>query len=301
MEAGQIVITKRSSEYNELTGLPAGSPLSGAVFEIYNTTGNLVDKIVSDSRGIAGSKGLPIGVYVIKEVSAPRYYALNTRELMAEIRHSGDIVRFEVLNGSISLDLTVQKKGPNSASPGQTLKYDIYEVENGSSGVLESFYIHDRIPTDATRALKIVTGTYSERMYYKITYKTNYRDYRTLADNLLTKNSYEYSLHPNALGLANGEYVTDVRLEFPKGSPGFKMLKNMSGYRHVMPGIPKDYRIINHADVGGRYGNEWESANTTVWAAPTPTVKLPKTGYNKERKTLEEEPPEFLRKNMKQP
>ena len=72
---------------------------------------------------------------------------------MAEIRHSGDIVRFEVLNGSISLDLTVQKKGPNSASPGQTIKYDIYEVANGSSGVLENFYIHDRIPTDATRAL----------------------------------------------------------------------------------------------------------------------------------------------------
>ncbi len=283
MEAGQIVITKRSSEYNELTGLPAGSPLSGAVFEIYNTTGNLVDKIVSDSCGIAGSKGLPTGVYVIKEVSAPRYYALNTRELMAEIRHSGDIVRFEVLNGSISLDLTVQKKGPNSASPGQTLKYDIYEVENGSSGALESFYIHDRIPTDATRALKIVTGTYSERMYYKITYKTNYRDYRTLADNLLTKNSYEYSLHPNALGLANGEYVTDIRLEFPKASPGFKMLENMSVYCQVMPSIPKDYRIINRADVGGRYGNEWESANTSwntvVWAAPTPTVKLPKTGY----------------------
>ncbi len=282
-EAGQIVITKRSSEFNELTGLPAGSPLSGAVFEIYNTTGNLVDKIVSDNRGIAGSKGLPVGVYVIKEVSAPRYYALNTRELMAEIRHSGDIVRFEVLNGSISLDLTVQKKGPNSASPGQTIKYDIYEVANGSSGVLENFYIHDRIPTDATRALKVVTGTYSERMYYKITYKTNYRDYRTLAENLLTKNSYEYSLHPNALGLANGEYVTDIRLEFPKASPGFKMLENMSVYFQVMPSIPKDYRIINRADVGGRYGNEWESANTSwntvVWAAPTPTVKLPKTGY----------------------
>ena len=149
--------------------------------------------------------------------------------------------------------------------------------------MLESFYIHDRIPTDATRALKIVTGTYSERMYYKITYKTNYRDYRTLADNLLTKNSYEYSLHPNALGLANGEYVTDVRLEFPKASPGFRMLENMSVYCQVMPSIPKDYRIINRADVGGRYGNEWESANTswntTVWAAPTPTVKLPKTGY----------------------
>ena len=282
-EVGQIVITKRSSEFNELTGLPAGSPLSGAVFEIYNTTGNLVDKISSGSNGVAASKGLPVGVYTIKEVSAPRYYALNDKTLLAEIRHNGDIVRFEVLNSSISLNLTVQKKGPNAASPGQTIQYDIYEVQNGSTGTLENFYIHDRIPTDATRALKIVTGTYSERMYYKITYKTNYRDYRVLAENLLTKNSYEYSLHPNVLGLANGEYVTDVRLEFPKASPGFKMLENMSVFCQVMPNMPKDYRIVNRADVGGRYGNEWESAktswNTPVWTVNTPPVTLPKTGY----------------------
>ena len=282
-EVGQIVITKRSSEFNELTGLPAGSPLSGAVFEIYNTTGNLVDKISSGSNGVAASKGLPIGVYTIKEVSAPRYYALNDKTLLAEIRHNGDIVRFEVLNSSISLNLTIQKKGPNAASPGQTIQYDIYEVQNGSSGTLENFYIHDRIPTDATRALKIVTGTYSERMYYKITYKTNYRDYRVLAENLLTKNSYEYSLHPNVLGLANGEYVTDVRLEFPQASPGFKMLENMSVFCQVMPNMPKDYRIVNRADVGGRYGNEWESAKTswniTVWTVNTPPVTLPKTGY----------------------
>nr|WP_288303310.1 SpaA isopeptide-forming pilin-related protein [uncultured Anaerotignum sp.] len=282
-EVGQIVITKRSSEFNELTGLPAGSPLSGAVFEIYNTTGNLVDKISSGSNGVAASKGLPVGVYTIKEVSAPRYYALNDKTLLAEIRHNGDIVRFEVLNSSISLNLTIQKKGPNAASPGQTIQYDIYEVQNGSSGTLENFYIHDRIPTDATRALKIVTGTYSERMYYKITYKTNYRDYRVLAENLLTKNSYEYSLHPNVLGLANGEYVTDVRLEFPKASPGFKMLENMSVFCQVMPNMPKDYRIVNRADVGGRYGNEWESAktswNTTVWTVNTTPVTLPKTGY----------------------
>ena len=282
-EIGQIVITKRSSEFNELTGLPAGSPLSGAVFEIYNTTGNLVDKISSGSNGVAASKGLPVSVYTIKEVSAPRYYALNDKTLLAEIRHNGDIVRFEVLNSSISLNLTIQKKGPNAASPGQTIQYDIYEVQNGSSGTLENFYIHDRIPTDATRALKIVTGTYSERMYYKITYKTNYRDYRVLAENLLTKNSYEYSLHPNVLGLANGEYVTDVRLEFPQASPGFKMLENMSVFCQVMPNMPKDYRIVNRADVGGRYGNEWESAktswNTMVWTVNIPSVTLPKTGY----------------------
>ncbi len=282
-EVGQIVITKRSSEFNELTGLPAGSPLSGAVFEIYNITGNMVDKITSDSRGIAASKGLPTGVYTVKEVSAPRYYAMNDRTLIAEIRHNGDIVRFEVLNGSISLNLTVQKKGPNQTSPGQTMDYEIYGVTNDSSASLENFYIHDRIPTDATRVLKITTGTFSERLYYKITYKTNYRDYMTLAENLLSKNDYEFSLHPNVLGLQNGEYVTDVRLEFPQASPGFKQTKSMHVFCQVLPSVPKDYNITNRADAGGRYGNEWESAkaswNTKVWAVDTPAVKLPKTGY----------------------
>ena len=281
-QTGQIVVIKRSSEFNELTGLPAGSPLEGAVFEIYNTTGNMVDRMTSDSRGIAASKGLPVGVYIVKEVSSPRYYALNDRELLAEIRHNGDIVRFEVLNGSIDLNITVQKKGPNSASPGQNINYEVYGVTNGSSGKLENFYIHDRIPTDATRVSKITTGTYNERMYYKITYKTNYRDYMVLADNLLTSNDYEFSLHSNALGLQNGEYVTDVRLEFPQASPGFTQTKSIRVFCQVLPSLPKDYRITNRADVGGRYGNEWESAttswNTTVWTNETATP-LPKTGY----------------------
>lgn len=282
-QKGQILVTKRSSSFNEVTGLPAGSLLAGASFEIYNTTGNVVDKMVSDARGVAASKLLPMGVYFIKEVSAPRYYAINPKELFAEIKHNGDIVRFEFFNESIMLDLTIQKKGPNGAAPGQTIRYDLYEIANKSSIALENFYIHDRIPTDATRAKTLVTGTYSERMYYKITYKTNQRDYRVLAENLLTKNSYEYSLHPNALGLAAGEYVTDVRLEFPKASPGFKSIDNMVVFCEVMPTIPKDYNIVNRADTGGRVGNEWESAktswNTKVWTKDVPSVPLPKTGY----------------------
>ena len=282
-QKGQIVITKRSADYNALTGLPAGSPLAGASFEVYNMTGNLMDKMVSAENGVAASKLLPTGVYMVKEVSAPRYYAINTKELYAEIRHNGDIVKFEFLDSSIDLNLTIDKKGANQISPGQTIAYELYNIKNQSSAVLENFYIHDRIPTDATRVTKIVTGTYSERLYYNITYKTNYKDYRVLAENLLTKNSYEYSLHPNALGLAAGEYVTDVRLEFTKASPGFQSLENMTVFCEVMPTIPKDYKVVNRADCGGRYGNEWESANTSwttiVWKQDTPKTPLPKTGW----------------------
>ena len=57
----------------------------------------------------------------------------------------------------------------------------------------------------------------------------------------------------------------------------------MTVFCEVMPTIPKDYKVVNRADCGGRYGNEWESANTSwttiVWKQDTPKTPLPKTGW----------------------
>ena len=56
---GQIQIIKKSANDNPINGLPAGTLLEGAVFEIYDKAGNVVDTIRSDSRGRAVSKLLP--------------------------------------------------------------------------------------------------------------------------------------------------------------------------------------------------------------------------------------------------
>jgi len=59
--AGQIQIQKVYGDDNQHNGLPAGSPLAGAVFEIFEArTGNLVDRIMSNDRGMAVSRPLPI-------------------------------------------------------------------------------------------------------------------------------------------------------------------------------------------------------------------------------------------------
>ena len=60
---GQIQIIKKSANDNPINGLPAGTLLEGAVFEIYDKAGNVVDTIRSDSRGRAVSKLLPLGRY----------------------------------------------------------------------------------------------------------------------------------------------------------------------------------------------------------------------------------------------
>ena len=78
---GQIQITKRSADYNSTNGLPAGTLLEGAVFEITDKAGNVVDTIRSNSRGLAISKQLPLSRYFVREVKAPEHYGISEKEL----------------------------------------------------------------------------------------------------------------------------------------------------------------------------------------------------------------------------
>ena len=116
---GQIQITKKSADYNSTNGLPAGTLLEGAVFEIYDKASNLVDTIKSDSRGLAISKPLPLGRYTIRETKAPANYGVSGTDLTAYLEHEGQIVRFEVSNKSMSTGVSITKTGPAEAMAGQ--------------------------------------------------------------------------------------------------------------------------------------------------------------------------------------
>ena len=120
---GQIQITKKSADYNPTTGLPAGTLLEGAVFEITDKAGNVVDTIRSDSRGLAVSKQLPLSRYTIQEVKAPEHYGVNETELTAYLEHEGQIVRFEVTNKSLSTGVSISKTGPKEVVSGQPVRY----------------------------------------------------------------------------------------------------------------------------------------------------------------------------------
>ena len=113
--SGQIQITKKSADYNSTNGLPAGTLLEGAVFEIYDKANNLVDTIRSDGRGLAVSRQLPLGRYTIREVKAPANYGVNETPLTAYLEHEGQIVRFEVTNKSMSTGVSITKTGPAEA------------------------------------------------------------------------------------------------------------------------------------------------------------------------------------------
>ena len=279
---GQIQIRKYAEDDNPITGDRAGSPLKGAVYEITQArSGSVVGYIVTDAHGVAASDPLPLGRYYVTEVSAPGYYQLSGEKLEAEIEYPNQIIKLSAYNKSAQLGVTIKKTGNYEVQPGQIMSYSFSGIANTSNVALNNFYWHDRIPTDATRAISITTGTYNQRLYYKVTFKTNLNDYRTLASNLLTSNNYSLSLNATTLGLVQGEYVTDVRFEFGTVASGFATVMNPSMRVQVLGTVSNGYQIINRADVGGQYLNEWQTAKAT-WVTTVRRFQndtLPKTGY----------------------
>ena len=143
---GQIQIVKRSADYNPTNGLPAGTLLEGAVFEIYDKAGNLVDTIKSNSRGLAVSKQLPLSRYSVREVKAPANYGINEEVLTAYLEYEGQILRFEVTDKSLSTGVSITKTGPKEVVSGQPVNYTFSGIANTSNVRLGSFYWRDTLP-----------------------------------------------------------------------------------------------------------------------------------------------------------
>ena len=282
---GQIQVVKKSAQDNPVTNQPKGSLLEGAVFEITNAdTGRVVDTMTSDARGIAASNPIPLGRYYVQEVQAPRFYQLNTQKVEIKLKAEGDVVQIEMYNDAANINTSIEKTGNYTVDAGSNMRYDFTNIANNSNVPLDNFFWHDRIPTDAVRAATLTTGTYNARVWYKITYKTNVNDYRTLADNLLSTNRYSFKIDSGSLKLASGEYVTDIRFEFGTVPAGFKMTEGASLYVYVPEYMAGGYNIINRADAGGSYQGEWDNSTSTwvtkIYRATTYTSPtLPQTGF----------------------
>ena len=278
---GQIQIVKKSADYNPTNGLPAGSLLEGAVFEIYDKAGNVVDTIRTDRNGKAVSKLLPLSRYTIREVRAPAFYSANPTAMTAYLEHEGQIITFEVTNASVNTGVAIKKTGPSEVMPNQPIRYTFSQIGNNSNVALDSFYWRDTLPVQVT-VNRLVTGTYNQAQNYKIVYKVNGAGaYRTLADNLFTAKNYVLDMRPAVLGLAANERVTEVMFVFGTVPAGFAQVETPALYGTVCGGLSNGTSLVNSADAGGLYNGQWIQAVsrwlTTVYAKTT--VTLPKTGY----------------------
>jgi len=278
----QIQIIKKSADDNTINGLPAGSLLEGAVFEIYDRGGNIVDTIKTDHNGRAASKTLPLGLYTVRETQAPPYYSTNEILMTANLEFSGQIVTFEVLNKSVSTGVSITKTGYNEVMPNNPIVYTFKNIANTSSIPLESFYWRDTLPW-AIRAEKLVTGTYNKQLSYKVVYRTNLSgsEYRTVNDNLSTSRNYALDISRTALGLASNEYITEIMFVFGTVPAHFAQVETPYLYARSINGLTNGTSFVNQADVGGVYNGQWITS-VSRWVTKVYNYthfEMPKTGY----------------------
>ena len=257
-ELGQIQVIKTSEGYSSVNGLPAGTPLSGAIFAVYDKQNNVVDKFQTNENGIGSSKKLPLGIYTVKEVQAPANYGLNPTVFTADIEFAGQVVKLNVTDPVITAGVSIKKTGYAQTMNNNVMRWTVSGVRNDSTTSIQSFYWRDTLPTDAVRLTRLVTGTYSTTQTYKVTFTTNLNSqWRTAYDNLSTAKNYTLDMSSAALGLASNEYVTQFMLSFGIVPAGFHQLTNATVDAQTLYALTNGYKFTNKADVGGLLGGNW--------------------------------------------
>lgn len=290
-ELGQIQVIKTSEGYSSVNGLPAGTPLSGAIFAVYDKQNNVVDKFQTNENGIGSSKKLPLGIYTVKEVQAPANYGLNPTVFTADIEFAGQVVKLNVTDPVITAGVSIKKTGYAQTMNNNVMRWTVSGVRNDSTTSLQSFYWRDTLPTDAVRLTRLVTGTYSTTQTYKVTFTTNLNSqWRTAYDNLSTAKNYTLDMSSAALGLASNEYVTQFMLSFGIVPAWFHQLTNATVDAQTLYALTNGYKFTNKADVGGLLGGNWVQSiarwTTSIYSHYVPakpaapkSPKLPRTGY----------------------
>ena len=291
-QAGQIQISVVSGDNNFNNALPAGTPLEGAIFEVFHQrTGNLVDRFISNHMGMAVSNPLPLGRYVVRQVQAPTFYMINNHDMDVTIEFESQIIRATVPNFSSNIAVTIRQTGPAMQSQGQPVIFDIQSVRNESTVPLSDFYWRSTLPAEALRYDRIVTGTYNHALQFRIVGTTNTGRDIVVADQLSTTRQNVVELRPALQGLAANEFLVEITLHFGQVPAGFMMIENARIFTTMIPTsvavLPNNMEFAHLVDTGGRVvgSDEWALNNHPVGVIvfgtnqAQPAGRIPQSGW----------------------
>ena len=120
----------------KVDGADEGVKLSGAVFEVKDSEGTVVDTITTDENGVGTSKELPYGSYTVAEVSAPSGYELSGEARNVTIDSNGEIIELTFENTKILGKINILKV--DSADEGVKLPGAVFEVKDFQGTVVDT-------------------------------------------------------------------------------------------------------------------------------------------------------------------
>lgn len=218
----KVQINKTAAEDNQYTGDKAGDKLSNITFDVFNAETNEKFGTINIQDGFGELKYLPIGKWYAVETSKNDYYVFpENNRFDFEITEKGQTVVLDIENDVVNLKIDVEKTGTVECKPGEDIEYS-FDIQNKSNDAVTNFVWGDILPSEV-RIKKLYTGTFNQENSYKVQYITNNNsNWKTVGTYNTTTNN-EIILDSETLGLADGEYVEEIRFVFENEvQKGFK-------------------------------------------------------------------------------
>ena len=110
--------------------------LSGAVFEVNDSEGTVVDTVTTDENGVGTSKELPYGSYTVTELTAPTGYELSEESKNVTIDSNGQTIALTFENTKILGKISILKV--DSADENVKLPGAVFEVKDSEGTVVDT-------------------------------------------------------------------------------------------------------------------------------------------------------------------
>lgn len=130
LKKAQIKVIKVDKENQEIK-------LKDVVFEVYDSKGKLVDRIITDKNGEAITKELPVNdIYSLKETKTDKYYEMNEEAMLIDLtkyvdNYEENIVEETIIENQVKkASIKIIKVDGDTKVPLKDIIFEVYDEEN---------------------------------------------------------------------------------------------------------------------------------------------------------------------------
>lgn len=196
---GQVEIYKIDQEDKNVK-------ISGAIFDLIDLNGKVVERLITNSAGCAISKRIPIGEYYLKEIKTDNKYVLDNKIIKINIEHNKTLTQ-TIENTRKKATIKIIKKSSDysyilNRKKGDFLSETVFEIYNYNNELVDTIVTNENGEAESK---KLDIGR------YKVKEKKSAKGYLLNNNELLVNLTEDNQV--KILNIENDPILPDVKIE----------------------------------------------------------------------------------------